>query len=233
MLASADERETRGFISITTILEWSGEIANCTFEPPQSTPTALRISMEAVLIFWYSLSVRVCIGAIVIESPVWTPIGSMFSIEQTIIALSFLSRMTSISNSLHPMRDSSMRISCAGLISRARSARRPNSSLLFAIEPPIPPSVNEGLIIRGKGISSAIFQASSRLWAIPLLALSYPRDVMMSLKIPLSSAFSIASAEAPMTFTPYLSRIPSALSSIVRLRAVCPPIVESIASGPT
>ncbi len=37
---------------------------------------------------WYSLSVRVWAGATVIESPVWTPIGSKFSIEQTMTQLS-------------------------------------------------------------------------------------------------------------------------------------------------
>ena len=39
---------------------------------------------------WYSLSVSVCAGATVIESPVCTPIGSRFSIEQTMMQLSLL-----------------------------------------------------------------------------------------------------------------------------------------------
>ena len=54
-------------------------------------------------------------GATVIESPVWTPIGSTFSIEQMITQLSAWSRMTSSSNSFHPAIDSSMRISLIGL----------------------------------------------------------------------------------------------------------------------
>ena len=37
---------------------------------------------------WYSLSVSVSAGATVTESPVWTPIGSTFSIEQTMMQLS-------------------------------------------------------------------------------------------------------------------------------------------------
>ena len=37
---------------------------------------------------WYSLSVNVIAGATVIESPVWTPIGSRFSIEHTMTQLS-------------------------------------------------------------------------------------------------------------------------------------------------
>jgi hypothetical protein len=51
------------------------------------------------------LSVSVRIGATVIESPVWIPIGSMFSTPQTMMQLSFLSRTTSSSNSFHPITD--------------------------------------------------------------------------------------------------------------------------------
>ena len=70
--------------------------------------------MAASRISWYSLSVRVCAGATVMESPVWMPIGSKFSMEQTMMQLSFLSRTTSISYSFQPMRDSSMRSSWVG-----------------------------------------------------------------------------------------------------------------------
>ena len=52
---------------------------------------------------WYSLSVSVCAGATVIESPVCTPIGSKFSIEQTMMQL-LRSRTTSISNSYRQHR---------------------------------------------------------------------------------------------------------------------------------
>ena len=52
------------------------------FEPPVSTPTARMTAKEASRISWYSLSVSVSAGATVMESPVWTPIGSKFSIEQ-------------------------------------------------------------------------------------------------------------------------------------------------------
>ena len=57
---------------------------------------------------WYSLSVSVSAGATVIESPVWMPIGSIFSMEQMMMQLSALSRTTSISNSFQPMTDSSI-----------------------------------------------------------------------------------------------------------------------------
>ncbi len=44
--ASAEERETRGFISITTTSPVSGLTANWMFDPPVSTPTA-RITVSA------------------------------------------------------------------------------------------------------------------------------------------------------------------------------------------
>ena len=68
---------------------------------------------------WYSLSVRVSAGATVTESPVCTPIGSTFSIEQTMMQLSCLSRTTSISYSFQPSTDSSTRTSWTGLSGQA------------------------------------------------------------------------------------------------------------------
>src|SRR5579859_1435406 len=56
LLASAELRETRGFISITTIFPFSGLMANCTFEPPVSTPTSRMMAAAASRIRWYSLS---------------------------------------------------------------------------------------------------------------------------------------------------------------------------------
>ena len=77
---------------------------------------------------WYSLSVSVCAGATVIESPVCTPIGSRFSIEQTMMQLSLRSRTTSISYSFQPISDSSISSSCVGEASRPRSQIATNSS---------------------------------------------------------------------------------------------------------
>jgi hypothetical protein len=128
--ASAEERDTRGFISMMTMRPLSGLIANCTFEPPVSTPISRRHAIEASRMIWYSLSVSVCAGATVIESPVCTPIGSRFSIEQMMMQLSFLSRTTSISNSFHPITDSSMRSSRVGEASRPRWQIASNSSSL-------------------------------------------------------------------------------------------------------
>ena len=128
--ASADERETRGFISITTIRPSAGLTANCTLEPPVSTPISRSTAIEASRMIWYSLSVSVSAGATVIESPVCTPIGSMFSIEQTMMQLSALSRTTSISNSFQPSTLSSISTSLVGEASMPRSTISMNSPLL-------------------------------------------------------------------------------------------------------
>ncbi len=124
--ARALERLTRGFISMTTIRPVCGWTANWMFEPPVSTPISRITAIEASRIRWYSLSVRVCAGATVIESPVCTPMGSKFSIEQMITTLSSLSRITSISNSFQPSTDSSRRIWWMGEALRPRETSSSN-----------------------------------------------------------------------------------------------------------
>jgi hypothetical protein len=128
--ASADERDTRGFISMTIMRPSSGLIENCTLEPPVSTPISRSTASEALRMIWYSLSVSVCAGATVIESPVCTPIGSRFSIEQMMMQLSALSRTTSISYSFQPSSDSSISSSLVGEASRPRLQMASNSSSL-------------------------------------------------------------------------------------------------------
>ena len=128
--ASAEERDTRGFISITIISPLAGFTANCTFEPPVSTPISRNTAKDALRMIWYSLSVSVCAGATVMLSPVCTPIGSKFSIEQIMMQLSFLSRTTSISYSFQPSTDCSINNSCVGEASKPRSQIAINSSLL-------------------------------------------------------------------------------------------------------
>ena len=88
---------------------------------------------------WYSTSVRVWAGATVIESPVWMPMGSTFSIEQTTTQLSARSRMTSSSYSFQPAIDLSMRISPIGLASMPADATRLNPSPVEAMPVPRPP----------------------------------------------------------------------------------------------
>ena len=102
LLASALLRDTRGFISMTTMSPFAGFSANWMFEPPVSTPIRRMHANAASRMRWYSTSVSVCAGATVIESPVCTPIASKFSIEHTTTTLSAWSRITSSSNSFQP-----------------------------------------------------------------------------------------------------------------------------------
>src|SRR5580765_7507706 len=128
--ASAEERDTRGFISMMTMRPFSGLTPNWMFDPPVSTPISRMTANDASRMIWYSLSVSVWMGATVMESPVWTPMGSKFSMEQMMTQLSARSRMTSISYSFQPRSDSSTRISETGESSSPRLASSSNSSRL-------------------------------------------------------------------------------------------------------
>src|SRR5271168_4617591 len=128
--ASAEERDTRGFISMITMRPLSGFTPNWMFDPPVSTPISRITANEASRMSWYSLSVSVWMGATVMESPVCTPMGSKFSMEQMMTQLSARSRMTSISYSFQPSSDSSMRISETGDSSKPLRQMPSNSSRL-------------------------------------------------------------------------------------------------------
>jgi hypothetical protein len=126
--ASADDRDTRGFISMTTRRPSAGSTANWMLHPPVSTPTARMMPMASDRIRWYSRSVSVMAGATVIESPVCTPMGSRFSMLQTMTTLSARSRITSSSYSFQPRIDSSRSTSVVGLSARPRPAMRCRSA---------------------------------------------------------------------------------------------------------
>ncbi len=128
--ASAELRETRGFISITSISPSAGFTANWMLHPPASTPISRMIAMAASRIRWYSRSVSVIAGATVIESPVCTPIGSTFSIEHTMTTLSRRSRITSSSNSFQPRTLRSISVVCTGESSSARPTSSSSSARL-------------------------------------------------------------------------------------------------------
>ena len=68
--ARADDRLTLGFISMTTWRPVAGSTANCTLDPPVSTPTRRSTAKAASRICWYSGSLSVWAGATVMESPV-------------------------------------------------------------------------------------------------------------------------------------------------------------------
>ncbi len=147
--ASADDRLTRGFISTTSSSPVSGLTANWMLQPPASTPISRMMAMAASRIRWYSTSVSVWAGATVTESPVCTPMGSMFSMEQTTTTLSAPSRIISSSYSFQPMTLRSISTSWIGDRSSPRCTAARNSSRLYAMPPPVPPSVNDGRMMAG------------------------------------------------------------------------------------
>ena len=109
MLARADERLTRGLTSMTAYLKLVGSRANWQLQPP-TMPRALTMFSDALRSIWYSLLDRVSAGATTMESPVWMPTGSTFSMLQTAMALPLASRMVSNSISFQPAMYFSTRI---------------------------------------------------------------------------------------------------------------------------
>ena len=148
LLASADERDTRGLTSITAYSKLSGFSANWQLQPP-TMPSAVMMFSEALRSIWYSLSERVSAGATTMESPVWMPTGSKFSMEHTAMTLPTESRMTSNSISFHPAMHFSISTWVMGDMSRPVRAISRSSSALSATPPPAPPSVNAGRTITG------------------------------------------------------------------------------------
>ena len=124
---------------MTTWSPVAGSTANWMLEPPVSTPIRRMQAKAASRMRWYSWSERVWAGATVIESPVWTPMGSKFSMVQTTTQLSARSRMTSSSYSFQPAIDRSMRISEMGLAASPVAAMRARSSSSSAMPVPAPP----------------------------------------------------------------------------------------------
>ncbi len=76
------------------------------------------ILMLADRSIWYSLSESVWLGATTMLSPVWTPIGSMFSMLQMVMQVSAASRITSYSISFQPSRHCSTSTWWIGLAAR-------------------------------------------------------------------------------------------------------------------
>ena len=230
--ANALDRETRGFISITTTSPLAGFTANCTFDPPVSTPTRRIHAKAASRMIWYSTSLSVCAGATVMESPVCTPIGSKFSIEQMMTQLSAVSRMTSSSYSFQPAILFSIKISLIGLASRPFEANCANSSAVFAIPVPRPPKMYAGRMIAGRPMVLMTSRASSMLWAMPLSGTFKPISIMAFLNFSRSSAVEIDSALAPISSgVPGTPTRPRSNKAIAKFRPVCPPSVGRTASG--
>ncbi len=200
--ASAEDRDTRGFISMTTIRPVSGWMANWMLQPPVSTPTSRSTAMPTLRMCWYSRSVSVIDGATVTESPVCTPIASMFSIEQMTTTLSAWSRISSSSYSFQPRTLSSIRTSCTGDSASPKEAIRSRSSSVCAMPDPRPPIVKLGRITTGRPRSAT----NARTSAIDLhtadSGTSPSTARTMSLNRCRSSPRWIASKSAPISSTP-------------------------------
>ena len=195
-------------------------MANWMFDPPVSTPISRMTAIDASRIRWYSLSVSVWAGATVIESPVWTPIGSKFSIEQMITTLSSMSRITSISNSFQPMMDSSISTSVTGDWSSPLRTSRSNSSRLKAMAEPLPPSVKLGRTTQGRPTRVRASRAASTVRTTSPRQTARPIRSIASLNCSRSSALAITAALAPIISTPNFSSTPWWCSSMARFNPV-------------
>ena len=97
--------------------------------------------------------------------------------------------------------------------------------------PPTPPMVNDGRMMAGKPTTSMHASASSSVWTTAEAGTGMPISFIACLNFRRSSATSMASIWAPISLTPYLSRMPSLASATARFSAVWPPTVGSRASG--
>src|SRR3972149_1428507 len=111
---------------------------------PPSIPRARMILSEAERSIWYSLSLRVWLGATTMLSPVWTPIASRFSMLQTVMQLSAASRITSYSISFQPRRQRSSSTWLIGEAARPARTMRSRAAAVWAMPPPVPPRVGAG-----------------------------------------------------------------------------------------
>ena len=231
LLASALLRLTRGFISMTSERPVSGSTANCTLLPPVTTPTASSTFSESLRRRWNSRSVSVCAGATVTLSPVCTPIASKFSMLQTMMPLPAWSRMTSSSYSFQPSTDSSTSTLPTGEAATPSRSISRSSASSWAMPLPAPPSVKLARRIIGNDSSASARGAWSSAVSSRLRGVSRPMSAMRCLNSSRSSASRTVRGLAPISSTPWRSRMPRSASSTARFRPVCPPTVGSSASG--
>ncbi len=86
-------------------------------------------------------------------------------------------------------------------------------------------------MIAGSPMSSSAFSASESVLTWCERGVSSPILVMALRNSSRSSALSMASAVAPIIWTPNFSSVPILRSDSAQLSAVCPPMVGSSASG--
>ena len=134
--------------------------------------------------------------------------------------LSFLSLITSISNSFQPSKHSSIKTWFAGDSFKPFLTILKKSFLFFAIPPPSPPRVKEGLAIAGKPICFKAFSAYLIFFTIFDLGKVNPISSIFCLNFFLSSAFEIALDFAPISSILYFFKIPFFSASIAKFKAV-------------
>src|SRR6266705_1434201 len=127
------------------------------------------------------------------ESPVWTPIGSRFSMLQTVMHVSAASRITSYSISFQPHSERSMRTWWIGDASRPRWATAMRSASVVTNPPPVPPSVYAGRITTGRPILFTNAVTSSSDSQTIDVGTGSPMLASMSLKACRSSALRMVS----------------------------------------
>ena len=164
---------------------------------PPSIPSALMILRLAERRAWYSLSLRVWLGATTMLSPVCTPIGSRFSMLQMVMQLSKASRITSYSISFHPTRERSSSTWLMGLAASPPAVIVSNSASVFAMPPPVPPRVYAGRMTSGRPISRTTRRASSIEPTVALGGTGSPMSMRSWRKRCLSSASLMAFSGVP------------------------------------
>ena len=195
------------------------------------------MSSEALRSRWCTGSGSVCTGATTMLSPVCTPRGSTFSMEQTAMQVPSASRITSYSISCQPTRQRSTITWPMGLARRPLRTRSQYSSSVTTIPPPVPPSVKAGRTIAGSPIcASAVVAAASRAAGvspstIALGAVGCPIRSHIARKSSRSSAALIAVSGVPRRRIGCRSKTPASESATARLSAVCPPSPASRPSG--
>ena len=208
----------------------SGDTANCTLQPPANAPMEFIMWMAMSRIRWKVVSDSVIAGATVMESPVWMPIGSKFSMEQMMTTLSLASRSSSSSNSFHPISALSIITSWIGEMCSARVSNSSNFAGSCTTDAPAPPSVNDDRMHSGKPNFCAASLPSRKLFAVACGAIGTPISPISWRKRSRFSVMSIASMLTPIIFTPYSSQMPISSQVMARFNAVWPPIVGSTAS---
>ena len=163
-------------------------------------------------------------------APVWIPIGSKFSIEQMIVTLSLESLSNSNSYSFQPMTALSIMTSWIGLKCSPRVSAASNSSGLCIILAPLPPSVYEGRMHRGKPNSCAASLPSKKLFAVAWGAIEIFNSSMSKRKRSRFSVISMAAISTPIILTPNSSQSPISSHWMHKLSAVCPPMVGNTES---